>query len=71
MANHISKFDKHLAGKTKVLRELLKEKNAWYWGRPQNQAFREIKEMMMSATILAFYDPNKDTRVNADALLMA
>ena len=67
MVNHVSKFAKHLASKTKPLRELLKKKNKWHWGQPQEQAFREIKEMMMSAPILALYDPNKDTKVNADA----
>ena len=65
--NHVSKFAKHLAGKTKPLREQLKEKNTWHWGQLQEQVFREIKEMMTSAPILALYDPNKDTKVNADA----
>ena len=67
MVNHVSKFAKHLASKTKPLRELLKKKNTWHWGQPQEQAFREIKEMMTSAPILALYDPNKDTKVYADA----
>ena len=66
MVNQTSKFAIHLASKTKPLRELLKKKNTGHWGQPQEQAFREIKEMM-SATILAIYDPNKDTKVNADA----
>ena len=67
MVNHLSKFAKHLASKTKPLRELLKKKNTWHCGQPQEQAFREIEEMMTSAPILALYDPNKDTNVKADA----
>ena len=66
MVNHVRKFAKHLAGKTKPIGELLKKKNTWYWGQPQEQAFRQIKETMMSGPILALYDPNKDTEVNAD-----
>ena len=57
MVNHVSKFAKHLASKTKPLRELLKKKYTWHWEQPKEQAFREIKEMMMSAPILALYDP--------------
>ena len=53
MVNHVSKFDKHLASKTKPLRELLKKKNTWHWGQPQEQGFMEIKEMIMSAPMHA------------------
>ena len=67
MVNHVSKFAEHLTSKTNPLRELLKKKNSWHWGYPQEQAFRGIKEMMTSAPILALYDTNKDTKVNADA----
>ena len=53
LVNHVSKFAKHLASKTKPLRELLKKKNTWHWGQPQEQAFREVKEMMTSAPLFA------------------
>ena len=69
MVNHVSKFAKHLASKTKPLRELLRKKNTWHSGQPQEQAFKEIKEMMTSGPILALCNPNKDTKVNADASL--
>ena len=42
MVNHVRKFAKHLVSRTKPLRELLKKKNTWHWGHPQEQAFREI-----------------------------
>ena len=67
MINYVSKFAKHLANKTKPLRELLNKKNKWHWGQSQEHAFREIKEMMMSAPILTLYDLNKATEVNAGA----
>ena len=50
MVNHVSK---HLARKTKPLRELLKKKNTWHWGQSQEQTFREVKEMMTSSPLLA------------------
>ena len=39
MVNHASKFADYLASKTKPLRELLKKKNTWVWGQPQDKAF--------------------------------
>ena len=36
MVNHVSKFADHLASKTKPLKELLKKKNIWVWGQPQD-----------------------------------
>ena len=68
MVNHVSKFADHLASKTKPLRELLKKKNTWVWSEPQDQAFTEIKEVLTTAPILALYEPNRETKVNADAL---
>ena len=67
MINHVSKFADHLASENKPLRELLKKKNTWVWGQPQDQAFTEIKEALTTAPMLAFYDPNRETKVNADA----
>ena len=67
MVNHLSKFADHLASKTKPLRELLKKKGTCVWGQPQDQAFTETKEALTTAPILALYDPNRETKVNADA----
>ena len=67
MVDHVSKFADHLASKTKPLRELLKKKNTWVWGQPQDQAFTEIKEALTTAPILALYEPYRETKVNADA----
>ena len=69
MVNHVSKFADHLASKTKPLGELLKKKNTWVWGQrqPQDQTFTEIKEALTTAPILTLYDPNRETKVSADA----
>ena len=65
MVNHVSKFADHLAAKSEPLRELLK--NTWVWGQPQDQASTEIKEALTTAPILALYDPDRETKVNAYA----
>lgn len=67
MANHLSKFSPNLANKTKPLRELLIKSNQWTWGEPQEKAFQDIKDALVSGTVLALYDPNRETIVSADA----
>ena len=66
MVNHLSKFAEHLADKTKPIRDLMQKDSQWVWGTPQQQAFEEIKSILTAAP-LALYDPNKDTKVSADA----
>ena len=67
MINQFNKFTKHLASRSKPLRDLLSKDNAWHWGECQGKAFQELKQCLISAPILALYDPNKETKINADA----
>ena len=39
MINHLGKFLPYLAGKTCLLRDLLKKSNMWAWGSQQQEAF--------------------------------
>ena len=39
----------------------------WYWRDVQEQAFKKLKQCLVTAPILAIYDPNKELKVNADA----
>lgn len=67
MVNQMGKFIPQLAEKDKALRELLSKKNSWIWGADQEIAFRELKKALISPPVLAMYDPNRDTKVSADA----
>ena len=44
MINHVSKFADHLASENKPLRELLKKKNTWVWGQPQDKHSQKSKK---------------------------
>ena len=67
MVNQLGKFVPQLAEKDKPLRDLLSKKNHWIWGVDQVRAFKELKEELSSTPVLALYDPNKETKVSADA----
>ena len=67
MVNQLSKFSPELAEKSKPLRELLSTKNEWTWGESQTVAFNEIKQLLISAPVLALYDYKLPTTVASDA----
>ena len=67
MCNHLSKFSPNLAEKTKPLRELLNKRNQWTWGEPQQTAFTEVKEALVTSPVLSLFDQSRETVVSADA----
>ena len=67
MTDHLSKFTPNLADTTKSLRDLLSKKNHWTWGESQQKTFDQIKEQLSSSSVLAIYDPMKETMVAVDA----
>ena len=67
MVNHMGKFAEHLADKTKPIRKLMQKDRQWVWGPPQQKAFEEIKSILTTAPVLALYDPNRETKISADA----
>jgi len=66
-ANQLLKFVPHLSTVTQPLRELLIKDNQWTWGKPQEMAFQQIKDLLVSPRCLASFDPKKETRVSADS----
>ena len=67
MASQLGKFSSKIAEMTKPLRELLTKQSAWVWGPNQENAFQKIKDKLSSNRILAWYDPDAETKISADA----
>lgn len=67
MVNQLAKFIPELATVNEPLRQLLRKDHAFLWDQPQEKAFREIKQKLVSPDVLAHYDASKPSVVAADA----
>ena len=67
MVNHLGKFAEQLANKTKLIRDFVKKETESYWGPAQQTAFDKVKKTLANAPILSLYDPNRETKISADA----
>ena len=67
MVTYIAKFVPQLSTQSAPLRILLEQKNEWIWSHEQEQCFLKLKEILTSEPVLKFYDPERSTRISADA----
>ena len=67
MVTYLAKFIPNLSEATGPLRELLKESSEWVWGPPQQKAFGNLKQLLTSPRVLAYYNSDQHTIVSADA----
>lgn len=64
---YLGKFIPDLSTHSSPLREILKEDISFDWQKPQEDAFRKLKELCTSCPVLALYDTNKATHIQCDA----
>ena len=67
MINNVRKSIPNLAQITKPLRELLKKEIDWHWNKTHEEAVNKIKELLISRSHLAFFDPSKAIQIQVDA----
>lgn len=65
--NYMARFIPHLAAKVKPLNDLLSLQSHFRWGEDQEQAFNLIKKELTRSPALAFFSPDKETVIAADA----
>ncbi|CAM1332187.1 Uncharacterised protein r2_g4120 [Pycnogonum litorale] len=68
MVGYLRQYLPNLSHVESPLNDLLKSNSCWCWDSPQEESFIKIKSMLCDETrALAFYDPNRETCVSADA----
>ena len=64
MINYLSKFSARLSELAEPIRELCKDKVPFTWG--PEQALKQMKQEIVRAPILAYYNPKKETVLQTD-----
>ena len=67
MINYLSKFLSRLSELAEPIRELSKDKVPFNWGPEHQAAFQQMKKEISCAPVLAYYNPKKQTVLQADA----
>ena len=67
IVNYLTPFIPNKAQITEPLRQLLKDKAPWNWGKPQQEAMKKIKQLLSSEVLLKYYDETKPLTIQADA----
>ena len=65
--NFLGRFLPNLSNVAQPLNELLRSDRCWIFDSVQKQAYNDVKKLVSSNQVLAFYDPNKETRITSDA----
>ena len=63
----MAKFLPNLSDVIEPIRQLTRNDVEWHWDDPQETAFKKVKELVMKAPILAYYDPSQELDVECDA----
>ena len=67
MITYLSKFSERLSELTEHIRELSKDKVPFNWGLEHHTVLKQMKKENVRAPILAYYNPKKETTLQADA----
>lgn len=65
--NYLAKFLPQLSDVMQPIRQLTRQDVPWNWAPVQEKAFTKVKELVMQAPILRFYDPEKPLTIQCDA----
>ena len=67
LANYCSRFIKDFSTLTAPLRELTTKSCKWSWSPIHEKAFTKVKNAIALDCTMAFYDPNRPTKLTVDA----
>ena len=67
MVNYLAKFLPRLSEETEVLRKLTEKDAQWCWLPTHADAVARVKDLIVSAPVLAYYDVSKPVTIQCDA----
>ena len=67
MVNYLSRFLPNLSDVMKPLRDLTHKDVEWCWSDAQERAWNEVKGLIASAPVLAYYKPGEPLEVQCDS----
>ena len=67
MITYCSKFIPNFTEITYPLRTLIKQRVPWKWTKAHQEAFEQLKSLLISSVTLAYYNPKAKTEVITDA----
>ena len=67
LLSYYSKFLPNLSTVLAPLYRLLRDDQPWMWKKPQEEAFQQSKEMLLSSQVLVHFDPTREIRLACDA----
>ena len=65
--NYLSKFSARFSEIAEPIQELAKDKGPFNWGPEHQSAFTQMKQEIICALVLAYYNPKKQTVLQTDA----
>ena len=67
MATYCAKFMLNFSDIAKPLSELTKKDVKLTWTSKHSQAFNKVEQLLMSSTVMAYFDQQKETELTTDA----
>jgi len=67
LLTYLSKFMPNFSDATAPLRTLLRDDMPWMWTDQLDSAFRRLKDLVVSAPVLRFFDPSKPAVIQTDS----
>jgi len=67
LATYLSRYTPQLSSISSPLRELLKDDTVFSWQKAHQEAFDELKRVLLSPTVLKYFDKSKPITIQVDA----
>jgi len=65
--NYLSRYMPQLAAVAQPIRQLTEKNVIFMWESSQQEAFQQLKELLVSAPVLKYYDMNQEVTIQSDA----